>query len=204
MSKKNIYIFFYGSVVNKHSRQYTLQKHKLGIPICFKDINYKLSYNFSSNSQTTSSSSFSVLGLTKSKSKHSIPGILVKINNEELKYIKKREKTYNLIDISENTFSIFNKKDHINKNIPIFTFVKDHTDKKHIHTNYYLDLTISGFLEYNESFAKLFFKHCHSLPPHLNTLSKWKKELKKRIIEYTSVIHYAKNDKLIQTLKDIL
>ena len=53
-------------------------------------------------------------------------------------------------------------------------------------------------------FAKLFFKHCHSLPQHLNTLSKWKKELKKRIIEYTSVIHYAKNDKLIQTLKDIL
>ena len=29
-------------------------------------------------------------------------------------------------------------------------------------------------------------------------------KLKKRIIEYTSVIHYAKNDKLIQTLKDIL
>ena len=62
------------------NRQYTLQKHKTGIPICFKDINYKLSYNFSAGSRAISSPTFSVLGLTKSKSKHIILNFFLDFN----------------------------------------------------------------------------------------------------------------------------
>ena len=194
-----VYLFFYGSVVNSHSRNFTLKTKTKGIPVLFNDINYKLSYNFNSSK----SASFTVLGLVKSKRKYTIPGILVKVNKTQLEYIKRREKSYTFTPI-EHSPELMDSSIPFNTRLPIFTFTKDHIEHNHVHTNYYLDLTISGFLEYGDSFTRLFFKYCHGLPLHLNTLSKWKRDLKKRIIEYTSVLHYAKDDKLLSTLQSIL
>ena len=42
----DIYLFFYGSMVNKHSRTHTIKKTTKGIPVVIKQIDYKCSYNF--------------------------------------------------------------------------------------------------------------------------------------------------------------
>ena len=201
----DIYLFFYGSMVNKHSRAHTIKKTTKGIPVVIKHINYKCSYNFSSN-RNTNSTRFTVLGLMKSNRQHSIPGILVKVSKKALEHAKKREKNYRVLDISDKSITPHHTSQPINHTLPIYTFIKDSScsSQPHIHTNYYLDLTISGFLEYGEDFARLFFKHCSALPSHSNTFTKWKRDLKKRIVEYTSVMHYAKDDKLLSTLQSII
>ena len=79
----DIYLFFYGSMVNKHSRTHTIKKTTKGIPVVIKQIDYKCSYNFSSN-RNTNSTRFTVLGLMKSNNRHTIPGIVVKVSKKEL------------------------------------------------------------------------------------------------------------------------
>jgi hypothetical protein len=142
----------------------------------------------------------------KSNKPHTIPGIVVKVSKKELEHAKKREKNYRLLDISDKSITPCHTSQQMNHALPIYTFIKDSSCSSypHIHSNYYLDLTVSGFLEYGEAFARLFFKHCSALPSHSNTFTKWKRDLKKRIVEYTSVVHYAKDDKLLSTLQSII
>lgn len=131
-------LFCYGSLINSISRYNTLQRTCKGTTYALNG--YKRLWNFHCEKHK-----MTALGIIPD-SKYYVNGILININNDELKQLDIREQGYNrkLINDGKYTFwaYIINKSQFQNKEYPIRSF--------------YYDTCKKGCLEYGQSFFEEF------------------------------------------------
>ena len=180
-TKKNIlkysYIFGYGSLVNTKDREVTTNRKDKTYPVIIKeDFGYKRSYDFMSSYLRKRR----VLGIKKNNNFNTqINGILIKVPNSVIKNLDSRESNSKKLRIKWKHIINYNTTNKLNHDYPIYTYA---TKQEYSNYNrcdkiwkYYLNLTVRGFLEYGEEFAKLFFETTSNLPKDFSTYEKWKK-----------------------------
>ena len=109
--KKEYYIFGYGSLVNSLNRYRTIKiKNKHIIPaIINKDFGY------------IRTSKFPAMGIIKTKNnKKDINGLLLKVNENELKKLDTREKCYYRIRVPNKYISIIDDDNNFDKSLPVY------------------------------------------------------------------------------------
>jgi len=162
-TKPKNFIFGYGSIICSKSRIYTGKKC-VGKPIPV-ELSKKFGYVRVWDCKKQNRGAFLSLKKTKTKSKN-INGVLFPIFNN-IKSFDKREKGYKRIKIKINTpkkrqlIKSLNEKSIPNYDFNIYMYIIDNHVLPHKNcyiSQRYLDITLSGCLEYGIDFAKKLLK----------------------------------------------
>ena len=202
------FIFGYGSLINSYSRKYT-GKGYIGsaIPI---ELSKKTGYQRIWVCKKSKYGNRSFLGLIKNRSKaHNINGVLMPIY-KCISNFDKREKGYKRIKIRYNPKKknviralSWQKLPNYSCNIYIYTIKKElynKPNKKCPISQSYLDVVLSGCLEYGENFAHSFLKNTYNWKDDNNNIQ-WvndRKKNKRCWIKNNNKIIRIKIDKLLK------
>tara|TARA_B100000795_G_scaffold264804_1_gene245770 strand:+ start:3215 stop:3919 length:705 start_codon:yes stop_codon:yes gene_type:complete len=191
------FIFGYGSLINTISSKTTCKNMGKPIPV---ELSKKCGYHRLWICKKSQYGNYSFLGIVKSKNPQNINGTLTPIFTC-IKKFDKREKGYKRIKIKYDPRKNILKSKYALPNYPcniyiyIITGKIDYPTMKCPISQSYLDIVISGCLEYGEAFTKKF----------INTTSNWKN--KKNEVFWVNDRHINKrswvknmNNKKIDTL----
>lgn len=154
-----IYIFGYGSLINKTSRDSTCKCKYESIPVILdKEFNYRRIWKYRSYK-----GNFTALTLEKVSNNKAtnINGVLFRVSNDNIKCFDIREKGYKRIVIpNEYIKSYHNYKLELKDSI-IYTYVAINNNCRLPNKDYqinqtYLDICINGCLFYGEQFTRDF------------------------------------------------
>ena len=157
----SIYVFGYGSLINKNELIKEMNKNKKVIPVIVKGL--KRSFIVSSKG-----GKYKVLGVrNSSSSKTECNGVLVKVNKEELAELIEREKNYSIKQIKKDRLSFpYGKEVELKKEDTIFCFypeplfklTKTQSERIPIRPNY-LNICLEGAKALGEDFFNDFLKN---------------------------------------------
>lgn len=159
------YVFAYGSLLNKGSRERTFHTASVYKAYIKSNSGYLRTFNFRSKT------GFTALGLTKSdnnKCKSIINGLIIEVENSQgFQQLDSREIGYNRIDITEYVEVIFNQNDDNNDdntdnndvNKKIWVYVPSVNNAKLADQEFpicqtYVDTVLEGCLELGEKFME--------------------------------------------------
>jgi len=201
------FIFGYGSLINSYSRKYT-GKGFIGsaIPV---ELSKKAGYKRIWTCKKSKYGNYSFLGLTKDKNPHNINGILTPIY-KCIRNFDKREKGYKRIKIKydpkrQNVIKALSwqKMPNYPCNIYIYTVKKELNNMPNkdcpISQNY-VDVVMSGCLEYGNEFCKKFLKNTFNWRDKDNKIN-WKNDRKintRRWVKNNNKKNRIKIDKLLK------
>ena len=175
------FIFCYGSLVNSKSRLGTINRETNGVPVFLtKDTGLIRTWDVNTRCKCTDHSNHkqNVLSLSKNNNKNTtVNGILIKITDEELNRLDKRETGYKRIKLSLKNFKWLDfldkyKSEHINifKNSShtyVYTYIGKKSNKPTKQNPIrlrYLSLCMDGFLEYGQEFNEEFIRTVYNFP----------------------------------------
>ena len=146
------YIFAYGSLLDKESRETTL-KTDLVYPCVLHDHFVRFwTYHPCRKDQL-------VLGMCESKSKGTINGVLLVVDDLMLSNLDKREYRYTRIEISKKNLAI---SEQLDSNIPLYTYVlhrdRDLNAEDSLENSRYMYICCRGFLHYGSEYLKQFIE----------------------------------------------
>jgi len=170
----NIYIFGYGSLINKKEISATLQRKTKITPVILCE-----SFGMKRCLNTKTKTGLKVFGIKYNKQKNTpINGVLIKVNKHDLKKFDNREESYKKIDIPLEFIHFLKRKiptnSHIYTYMPINSRVISKNDKNLMFCKYYLDLCVFGCLEYGKNFAHMFFDTTYMMPNRFSNYKKWR------------------------------
>ena len=168
--KHDHYIFGYGSLLLKESRNQTITSDDC-IPVVLKG--YKRYWG--KHTTYKKKFSYSALAIKKTGNKFDkVNGILLKLNPTQMSKLDSREKGYNRVILNKKNIIDFNNKNNLNlNNSIIWSYTLDKIEipnNKYPIIQSYLDYCILGALRISNRFAKLFIK---STFPRENALLHW-------------------------------
>ena len=156
----SIYVFGYGSLINKNELIKEIHKNKNIIPVLVKGL--KRSFNVSSKG-----GKYKVLGVrNSSSSKAECNGVLVKVNKEELAELIEREKNYSIKPIKKDRLSFpYGKEVELKNEDQLFCFypetlfklTKTESERIPIRPNY-LNICLEGAKALGEDFFNDFIE----------------------------------------------
>ena len=170
----NIYIFGYGSLINKKEIIATLQRKTNILPVILCE-----SFGMKRCLNTKTKSGLKAFGIKCNKQKNTpINGVLFNVKKHDLKKFDNREESYKKISIPLEFIHFITRKipknSHIYTYMPVDSRIISKNDKKLMFCKYYLDLCIFGCLNYGKKFVEMFFNTTYMLPKNLSTYKKWK------------------------------
>jgi len=170
----NIYIFGYGSLINKKEIIATLQRKTNILPVILCE-----SFGMKRCLNTKTKSGLKAFGIKCNKQKNTpINGVLFNIKKHDLKKFDNREESYKKIDIPLEFIHFIRRKipknSHIYTYMPVDSRVISKNDKNLMFCKYYLDLCVFGCLNYGKQFVEMFFNTTYMLPKKLSTYKIWK------------------------------
>ena len=158
LKHRNVYVFGYGSIVNKDSLQITIGKvSETPIPaVMNKSAGYKRIWSCMKSKFGT----FSFLNVIKHRLPEPINGTLIRVKMSDLRKLSKREVHYQIKPISRKHFTFLNKEVPTDARIYIFS---DTENKENKHECFlmqsYLDVVMEGFLNYGKKFQDDFVRY---------------------------------------------
>ena len=167
-SQKENYLFGYGSLINKSSRNHTMKKstnekrNRKVIPVILSKVaKYKRVWKCLKNYKN-SNKNYSFLSIQKSREPSNINGVLFQIDGS-ISDLDKREKNYDRVKISEEHIKPFDKNKSIKiPNANIYTYVAKKEQKRQSKKcpiiKQYLDIVNEGCDYYGKDFYNNFYK----------------------------------------------
>lgn len=161
------FIFGYGSLVNSQSRQKTVERAVPAIPARISpDFGYRRGWFFRANSIKVT-----LLGIERVEQGSSINGVIFPVTDQELIQWDRRESGYNRIQVDSHKIELLyplvlsdTAKVYIYVPSEKYTTTLPAVDYPLVQS--YIDLCVSGFLEYHRDFAREFIETVFAWSPY--------------------------------------